>query len=269
MRSLAIALVASTVVACVASEPPPSTLNEWCAGQVADRCVEAVVMLHDTPTQEACILASRPDLPLWDQCGLMPEPSNTATTIPPPGVDPAEAELRRFIEEELPQLDARIVNVLTAANPTTPVSVGIVLDHPLELEPMEAFLAELGGTWVSAWRTDFICLPDFSGQPGPDRFAYRDGVERAAAARKAADESQTPITGRFILEAMWERMELAAIAIREPGVMVEAMQAAIPVPALSDLEDHPLVSQVRIAVTPDVAGDLSQPPPVDCLDAVG
>jgi hypothetical protein len=68
---------------------------------------------------------------------------------------------------------------------------------------------------------------------------------------------------------MWDRMEQAAIAIREPGVMIEAMQAALPVAALSALEDQPLVSQVMIAVTPDVAGDLSEPPPVECLNPAG
>jgi hypothetical protein len=184
-------------------------------------------------------------------------------------MDPAEAALRHFIEVELPPLDAQILTVLSAADPPGPVTVGIVLANPIDVGGVEDFTQELGGSWVAAWRTDFVCLPGFAGQLEPDRFAYRDGVERAAAARKAADESQTPITGRFILEAMWDRMEQAAIAIREPGVTIEALQAAIPVPALSDLENHRLVSQVRIAVTPDVAGDLTQPPPVECADAVG
>jgi hypothetical protein len=257
-----------TVTACAGSEEPPPTLEEWCATQQADRCVEAVVMLHDAPEQEACIVTSRSELPLWDQCGVVPDP-DPVTTIPPPGIDPAEAELRHFIEVELPLLDARIVSVLSAANPPTPVTVGVVFEEPIDVARMEDFTEELGGTWVSAWRTDFICIPDFAGQSAPDRFAYRDGVERAAAARRAAAESETPITGRFIFEAMWDRMEQAAIAIREPGVMIEAMQAALPVAALSALEDQPLVSQVMIAVTPDVAGDLSEPPPVECLNPAG
>ena len=267
MRVIA-TVMALTVAACAPPAEPPPTLEEWCATQAADRCVEAVVILHDAPEQEACIVASVPDLPLWDQCGVMLNP-NPVTTIPPPGVDPAEAALRHFIEEELPLLDARIISVLTAANPPGSVTVGIVLTEPIDVAQMEDLTEGLGGTWVSAWRTDFICIPDFGGPLGPDRFAYRDGVERADEARKAADESQAPVTGRFILEAMWDRMEHAAIAIREPGVMIEAMQAAIPVAALPAMEDHPLVSRVRIAATPDVAGDLSQPPPVDCLDPVG
>jgi hypothetical protein len=199
---------------------------------------------------------------------VVPNP-NPVTTIPPPGIDPAEAELRHFIEVELPLVDARIVSVLSAADPPTPVTVSIVLADPIDVAGMEDFTRELGGTWVAAWRTDFICTPAFAGQLEPDRFAYRDGVDRAAAARRAADESQAPVTGRFILEAMWNRMEQAAIAIRKPGVMIEAMQAAIPVAALSALEDQPLVGKVRIALTPDVAGDLSQPPSVECADAVG
>jgi hypothetical protein len=266
MRFAFLASVMALIVACSPSQEPPPTLESWCATQPADRCVEAMLILHDAPEQETCLVTSRSDLPLWDQCGVVPNP-NPVTTIPPPGIDPAEAELRHFIEVELPLLEARILSLLSVANPPTPVTVNVVFDEPIDLPTLEDFIGELGGTWVAAWRTDFICLPDFAGQSGPDRFAYRDGVERAAAARKAADESPTPVTGRFILEAMWDRMEQAAIALREPGVMIEAMQAVIPVPALSSLDDHPLVSQLRIAVTPDVAGDLSQPPPLECRDA--
>ena len=256
--------MALTIGGCAGSGDPPATLEEWCALEAADRCVEAVVLLHDAPGQEACIVASRDDLPLFDQCGVVPNP-NPVTTIPPAGVDPAEAELRRFIEEELPFLDARIVSVLTAADPPTPVTVGVVFEDPIDLRALEDFAAELGGTWKSAWRTDFICISGFEGQPGTlERFAFRDGVDRAAAARRAADTSETPMPGRFFVEAMWAAMEQAAIAIREPGVLVEAAQIAFPVSSLPALTDHQLVSRMRFAVTPDVAGDLSEPPPVEC-----
>ena len=270
MRSEVIASLMSLMVgACATTSVDSPTLEEWCSDQAADRCVEAVVMLHDAPEQEACIVASRPDLPLFDQCGVVPNP-NPVTTIPPPGVDPAQAALHRFIEEELPLLDSRIVAVLTAADPPTPVTVGIVFDHPIAVRELEDFTQELGGTWVSAWRSDFICIPGVEGQPAAlERFAYRDGVERAAAARRAADESEAALTGRFIVEAMWDRMEQAALAVREPGVLLEATQVAIPVSSLPALADHPLVSRVRLAVTPDVAGDLSEPPPLECINPAG
>lgn len=265
MRSTVTAsVVALAVAACAPSIEAPATLEDWCATQAADRCVEAVVLLHDAPGQEACVLNARPDRPLWDQCGVMPNPANIATTIPPPGVDPAQARLRTFIEEELPLLDARIVDVLTAANPPTDVTVGMTLDHPLTVPEMEDFVADLGAIWVSAWRTDFICVPGFNGQPGPDRFAYRDGESRAAAARTAADQSEAGVTGRFLLEAMWDGMEQAAIAIRKPGVMIEAVEVALPSEALMTLEDHPLINQVRIALNPEEAGDLSEPAPLEC-----
>jgi hypothetical protein len=124
---------------------------------------------------------------------------------------------------------------------------------------MEAFIEGLGGIWVSAWRTDYVCGPALAGQPQPSRFAYRDGLERAAAARRAADQSQEPLTGRFIFEAAWAGMEHAARAIREPGVLVEAVEVLVPVERLTEIELEPKVRTVRIALSPEEAGDLTDP----------
>jgi hypothetical protein len=257
-------VAALVITACAPAVEASASLEDWCATQPADRCVEGVILIHDAPAQQACVLGSRSDLPLWDQCGAMPNPNNTATTIPPPGVDPAEAQRRQFIEQQLPQLDARIVEVLTTANPGTPVTTGIVVKEPMLVPEIEDLVEGLGATWVSAWRTDFICVPGFSGQLVPDRFAYLDGVARAAAARLSADQSEAPVTGRFLLEAMWDGMEQAAVALRKPGVMVEAMEVALPVQNLATLADHPLISRVRIALNPEEAGDLSELAPLDC-----
>ncbi|MDP3984784.1 MAG: hypothetical protein Q8Q52_07275 [Acidimicrobiia bacterium] len=259
-------IVAITVVgsSCFPTARAPVTLEEWCATQAADRCVEAVVLLHDAPSQESCVLASLPDRPLFDQCGPIPNPNNTATTVPPPGADPADSQSRLFIEEDLPMLDAHIVEVLAAAGPPGDVTVGIVLAQPMSVSDMEDFVANLGGTWVSAWRTDLVCFLGPGGDPRPDRFAYRDGVERAAAARRAADQGDAPATGHMFLEEVWDRMEQAARAMREPGVTVEAIEVALPVEALAKLEDQAFVKTVRIALNPDEAGDLSEPAPIDC-----
>jgi hypothetical protein len=209
------------------------TLEAWCAGQLADRCVEALTFLHWLPEQEACVVAiADPTTPLSQLCQpSIAEPiGGPVTTIPTPDqIAEEERERRVFLEEELPLLDARIAETLLRTHPTDELTVGLVLADPLTVPVMEALIAELGGVWVSAWRTDYVCGPALAGQPQPSRFAYKDGIERAAAARRAADQSQEPLTGRFILEAAWAGMEHAALAIREPGVLVEAVEVLLPV----------------------------------------
>jgi hypothetical protein len=59
-------------------------------------------------------------------------------------------------------------------------------------------------------------------------------------------------------------MEHAAQAIREPGVLVEAVEVLLPVERLSGLEVEPKVRKVRIAATPEEAGDLTDPPVPGC-----
>lgn len=255
------------------SEAP--TLEAWCAGESADRCVEALTFLHGLPDQEACVLAvTDPTKPLSDLCQLssagpigVPE-----TTIPTPDQiaemereQAAFAERRRvFMEEELPLLDARIAETLRRTHPTGELKVGLVFAEPLTLPDMEALSEGLGGVWMSAWRTDYVCSPAIAGQTQASRFAFRDGVERAAAARRAADQSEEPLTGRHIFEAAWAGMEHAARAIREPGVMVEAVEVLIPVKRLSSLYDEPEIRAVRIAATPEEAGDLTNQAVPDC-----
>lgn len=251
------------------------TLEAWCAAQPADRCVEALTLLHQLPEQEACVLAvTDPTKPLSEMCQLSsPEPiGEPVTTIPTPDQiaemereQAAYEESRRvFIEEELPLLDARIAETLKRTHPTGELTVGLVFAEPLTVPDIEAITEELGGVWVSAWRTDYVCSPALAGQTQASRFAFRDGVERAAAARQAADQSQEPLVGRFIFEAAWAAMEHAAQAIREPGVLVEAVEVLLPVERLSILNGEPKVRTVRIAATPEEAGDLTNPPVPSC-----
>ena len=247
----------------------PLTLEAWCGGQVADRCVEALTFLHWLPEQEECVVAvTDPTTSLFQLCQpLSPEPiGGPVTTIPTPGqIADAERERRVFIEVELPLLDARIAELIGRTHPNDQLTVGLVFVEPLTVPDMEAFTEELDGLWVSAWRTDYVCGSGMlAGQPQPSRFAFRDGVERAAAARAAADRSQEPLTGRFLLEAAWAGMEHAAQAIREPGVLVEAVEVLLPVERLSGLEVEPKVRKVRIAATPEEAGDLTDPPVPGC-----
>jgi hypothetical protein len=242
------------------------TLEDWCTGQPVDRCVEALTFLHWLPEQEPCVVAiTDPTTSLFELCSR-PEPTGApVTTNPTPAqIDEEERERRIFIEEELPLLDARIAEVIGRTHPTDLLTIGLVLSEPLTVPDMEAFIERLGGIWVSAWRTDYVCGPALAGQSQPSRFAFRDGVERAAALRRAADQSQEPLTGRFLLDAAWAGMEHAAQAIREPGVLVEAVEALIPVQRLSDLHGLPEIRTVRIAATPEEAEDLTDPPVPGC-----
>jgi hypothetical protein len=252
------------------------TLEAWCGGQLADRCVEALTFLHGLPEQEECVVAvTDPTTPLPQLCQpSIPEPIGApVTTIPTPDqiadaereIADAERERRIFIEEELPLLDARIAEFIGRSHPNDQLTVGLVLAEPMTVPDMEAFTEELGGVWVSAWRTDYVCGAGLlAGQPQPSRFAFRDGVERAAAARAAADQSQEPLTGRFLLEAAWAGMEQAAQAIREPGVLVEAVEVLVPVETLAILDNDSEIRTVRIAATPEEAGDLTDPPVPGC-----
>jgi hypothetical protein len=261
--TLIVALLLTGCSSIGSQDSEPLTLEAWCAEQLADRCVEALTFLHWLPEQEACVVAiTDPTTPLLELCqGPSPEPiGGPVTTTPTPDqIADVDRERRVFIEEELPLLDARIAEILLRTHPTDELSAGLVFAEPLTVPDMEAVIEGLGGIWVSAWRIDYVCGPGLAGQPQPSRFAYRDGVERAAAARRAADQSQEPLTGRFIFEAAWAGMEHAARAVREPGVLVEAVEVLVPVERLSEIEVEPKVRTVRIASTPEEAGDLTDP----------
>ena len=75
-----------------------------------------------------------------------------------------EESRRVFVEEELPLLDTRIVETLQLTHPTGEVTVGVVFVDPLAVPDIKAFIEELGGVWLSAWRTDYVCSPAPGGQ---------------------------------------------------------------------------------------------------------
>ncbi len=53
--------------------------------------------------------------------------------------------------------------------------------------------------------------------PEVGRFADRNGVERAATARQAAEENDEPLVAHHIPYNAWAHMEQAALAIRRAG----------------------------------------------------
>ena len=249
-RSLAAVLL---VMACV--PPAPATLEEWCSEQMPDRCVEAVLVLEGAAELEDCILTSLPDRPLASQC--QSTPPNTNTTIPRPG----ELTAAR----DLDGIETRVAELLTEARPQGDLTVGVVFAQDLSVTQVEDLLASFDAIWISAWRSDYACLM-VGGEARASRFAFPDGVERAAAARVAADAGGTAITGRFLLEAIWEEMEEAARALRSPGVLIEAVQTGIPLETLPELTRHELVKVTRLALDPESAGDLREAKlPDDCI----
>ena len=115
---------------------------------------------------EGCVVAVvDSERPFSELCAPPPPPvlaDVPVTTIPTPELiaamerqQPAdEAAHRLFVEEELPRLDKRITATLARTHPTGEVTVGLVFREPMTVPDMEALMAELGGEWVSAWRTD-------------------------------------------------------------------------------------------------------------------
>jgi hypothetical protein len=219
--------------------------------------VEAVLVIYEAEDLEACILTSLPDRPHASQSP--PGPPNTNTTTPVPGAVVAEPDWD-VIED-------RITGLLEVAQPQGDLTVGVVFTQPMSVAQVEELLANLDAVWISAWRSDYACLT-----VGVDalasRFAFPDGVQRAASARLAADAAGSAVTGRFLLEEIWEEMEEAAMALRAPGVMIEAVQAGIPVASLPQLAGSEAVRLTRLALDPESAGDLSQiVPPRDCISS--
>ncbi len=62
-------------------------------------------------------------------------------------------------------------------------------------------------------------------------------------------------------------MEQEARALREPGVLLEALQAEVPVASIAALAEDPAVARVRLADFPNETLDLGEPSIPDCPTA--
>jgi hypothetical protein len=247
-------------------------LETWCAGQNPDRCVEGLVYLDWNPGREACVFTARDDsLRFWEQCDTVePDGVEPVTTIP---TDESEAE-RLAAEQDfewemarrLPVLDERASALLTAVHPGGVVTAGLVFGNPLDLQAVEEMTAGNGAILVAAWRTDYLCLPGLEGFPmsQASRFAFLDGVERARQLREEMANSTTPVTGAHIPLNAFAVMEQEAVALREPGVLLAAVQATVPVDALEPLRDDPRIEAVRLADFPIEWFDLADARIPDC-----
>lgn len=263
--------VADTTVASSEAIPDDSTpLDSWCASQTVDRCVEGYYLLYSHPGEEPCVFSSILDEPLFVQC---PQPSDVSISTVPSTTDPTPesiedderraAEVRSQFLVDAPSLVTELSALLAATHPNGSVSTSLVPVEPLTLAAADNLVAELDGDFDMAWRTDYVCLPG-EGVPPIDstRIAYRDGVERAVRLRQEAEASELPVTGFFFLSDSWARMDQAARALQEPGVLIEALTASIPVSSLDAVHTRPDLRAALIGITdPDLLQLSDQPQP--------
>jgi hypothetical protein len=249
----------------------PVDLNDWCALQTPDRCVEGLAYLDENPDREECVISvGDPDRSFLEAC----EPSDPrevpVTTVPSSSSAADEAAVveayEALMSRRLPDLDEKALEFLHRHHASASVTAGLVFETPVDLATALMLVEELGGTLVVAWRTDSVCLPGTDDWPiwTARRFAYLDGVERASRSRKELENSTTPVTGAHIPLNSFAVMEQAAVALQDPGVLIEALQAELPVAVLDGLAADPRISRVRLAAFPTEWFDLTEVPTPDC-----
>ena len=249
----------------------PVDIETWCARQTPDRCVEGLVYIDWNPGRERCVFTVADDSRrFWELCDESFLGGVPGTTVPTAESEAERLAAERAYEDEvarrLPALDERAVRLLTAVHRGGVVTAGLLFTDPQSLDDVERLASESGATLVAAWRTDFVCLRGIDDWPTmtPSRFAYFDGEERAERLRQEMENSTTPVTGAHIPLTAFAVMEEEAAALRGPGVLLEAVQAEVPVAALGSLLGDPAIAQVRIADFPNDWVDLSNPPVPEC-----
>jgi hypothetical protein len=274
MRRFAVAVCLFVLIAACGGGDPAAgddtvpTLEEWCAAQAVDRCVDGFYLLYEDPGLEACIVRTTAGDDLYQQCVLEGVPDEPpVTTIPPddPGIDPGAAARERMRADRV-AVSADLVSVLETAHPGGEVEVTLVPVEPLSLRESDALVGGFEGIFERAWRTDHVCLigEGFPPEGEPSRVAYRDGVARAERLRREVEASPTPVTGYFILSDMWAKLAEGARKLTDPGVMIEALSAEVPVRVLPDLLVHPGLVEVWVGVADEWYLDLSEPSIPEC-----
>jgi hypothetical protein len=150
------------------------------------------------------------------------------------------------------------------------VVLGLVLSEPAVLEEALAAARSFGGTPISVYRTDAVCVDKIEALPPgapkeqvASRFAYVNAVEirqRRMAASNAG--LSPPITGMFIAESYWVRWEQEWSLAGEPGVLIEAVGLFTTTPA-AEIAADPGIRAVEVidfrwsdSVDPDYPGEL-------------
>jgi hypothetical protein len=250
---------------------PLVDLETWCATQTPDRCVEGLVYLDWNPGRESCVFTVADDTQrFWELCDETVQEGEPVTTIPTEQSEAeqlaAEQNYRDEVARRLPALDEQAIALLTATHPDGTVTGGLLFVDPMTLSDVEQLAAGQGAVLISAWRTDYLCFPGIEDWPvdTASRFAYLDGVERARQLREEMENSTTPVTGGQIPLDAFAVMEQEAVALREPGVLIEAVRVGLPVSSLESLRDDPHVARLRLADFPVAWLDLSDLPVPTC-----
>jgi hypothetical protein len=227
-----------------------------------------MVYLEWNPGLESCVFAAPDDARFWELCeeGDV-EP---VTTIPSSDSEAerraAEARFQAEAARRLPLMDERAHQLLASTHPDGVATVGLILTVPLSLNQLEQLAAETGTSLIAAWRTDYECFSGLDDWPAAtaSRFAYLDGVERAERLRQEMENSTTPVTGAHIPLNTFAVMAQEAVALRQPGVLLEAAQVDVPVAAFELLYGDPRIERIRIVDFPTESFDLSRPPLPPC-----
>ncbi|MDH3259441.1 MAG: hypothetical protein OEM81_11715 [Acidimicrobiia bacterium] len=285
-RLVLVLLIMVGLVACAPDDPgragsasanraaatTPVDLEAWCATQTPDRCIEGMVYLDWNPGRDTCVFSSSDQfVRFWELCGDGgPDVVPVTTTPTQESIDQQQAAEQNYEDEaarRLPVLDERAFDLLASTHSDGVVTAGLVLADPLNLTEAEQLMADIGAELISVWRTDYECFPG-SDAAWPvataSRFAYPDGVERAEKSRQEMENSTTPVTGAHIPLNAFAVMEQAALALRDPGVLLEVVQAKVSVAALELLRNDPRIERVRLADFPTEWIDLSNLPIPTC-----
>ena len=238
--------------------PPTAVSKPWCN-------------LDWNPGRESCVFTVADDTQrFWELCDVSAKEGESATTIPTEQSEAerlaAEQDSRDEVSKRLPALDEQAIALLTAVHPDGTVTAGLLFVDPMGLSEVEQLAAEQDVVPISAWRPDYLCFPGIDDWPidTASRFAYVDGVDRARRLREEMENSATPVTGAHIPLDGFAVMEQEAVALREPGVLIEAVQAGVPVGSLESLQCDPHVARLRLVDFPVEWLDLSDPPVPTC-----
>lgn len=246
-------------------------LETWCPTQTPDRCVEGLVYLDANPERQSCVFTAVDDsLRFWELCDEGVQGGEPGTTVPTEVSEAerlaAEQEYKDELARRLPALDERAIALLAIAHPDGIVTAGLIFVDPMDLSAVEQVAGGQGAVLIAAWRTDYLCFPGIDDWPidTASRFAYLDGVERAERLQEEMQNSTTPVTGAQISLDAFAVMEQEAIALRQPGVLLEAVHAEVPVSALESLRNDPHVGRLRLADFPTEWIDLTDLPVPAC-----
>ncbi len=256
-RVLVLALaMASLSSACSAT---PETFVEWCASVPAEDCLQMASEVAAGNLDPACVIRT----------DGADEASACFGQLPPQTTVPNGDVIGTRPPRDAAFVDQAVEETLLAAHPEATVDVGVIFVAPVSLAFAQGLADGFETEATAVWRADQVCVPAWGGFPGtePSRFAWINGVERASAERRAAEEGRTVVTGHQIAESAWSRMEQEAAALR-PDTELVAMAIELVVGELDAFRQEPAVARTRIIPSwVDAAFDgdvLPAPAPLSC-----